>query len=66
MSTYTHLLELLADGEWHDRGEIAEITRYPDDWLAELAHEGHLVVHEDGTVKVRARAEPREPLVAAS
>ena len=66
MSTYTRLLELLADGEWHDRSEIAKITRYPDDWLAELAYEGHVIVHEDGIVRARVRADDRELVAAAS
>lgn len=67
MSTYKRLRELLADGEWHDRSEIATITHYPDEWLAELAYEGCPVVHEDdGSVRVRARSQDRELLAAAS
>lgn len=67
MSTYVRLLDLLADGEWHDRAEVAAITHYPDEWLRELALEGHTVVHhDDGSVAVRVRREAGRALAAAS
>jgi hypothetical protein len=66
MSTFRCLSALLADGEWHDRDEVAAFTHYPDEWLKELAHEGYLVVHrDDGTVAVRAR-DGRAELARAS
>ncbi|HSC92085.1 MAG TPA: hypothetical protein VLB86_10575 [Gaiellaceae bacterium] len=66
MSTYLRLLELLDDGRWHGREEIAELTSYPDEWLRELELEGHLVRRDDGSVAVHRRQAPERVLAGAS
>jgi hypothetical protein len=42
-TTYKQLLTVLADGDWHSLDELEAVTRYPDQWLTELRHEGHQV-----------------------
>jgi hypothetical protein len=41
VSTYTRLLALLSDGQWHGEDDLREITRYPREWVKELCREGH-------------------------
>ena len=55
--TYTRLLKLLADGEWHGQDELRKITSFPEQWMNELRHDGHeIAVHEDGAPVVRLKS----------
>jgi hypothetical protein len=46
-STFDRIVSVLADRNWHTRGELARVTPYPDWWLEELRHE-RLELAEDG------------------
>jgi hypothetical protein len=38
--TYSAVIGLLQDGEWHADEELAAVTSFPKEWLDELAREG--------------------------
>jgi hypothetical protein len=60
VTTYEKVLDALGDGSWHARGELDELTVFPEEWLRELLREGHEVLEdEEGRVLVRLR-EPAE------
>ncbi len=52
MTTYERIIELLGDGEWHPVDDLRLVTRYPDEWVRELRHEGHAVVGRSGDAAV--------------
>jgi hypothetical protein len=56
VSTYSRLLKLLADGEWHGEDDFRKITFFPGEWMKEFRYEGHEVtVDERGAPVVRLR-----------
>jgi hypothetical protein len=56
VTTYDKVLGTLADGDWHARRELDEVTVFPDEWLRELLREGHEVLEDgQGRVKVNLR-----------
>jgi hypothetical protein len=42
-STYSQIVELLSDGEWHGEPELQGVSYFPEHWVTELAREGHEV-----------------------
>ena len=59
MSVYAQLLEVLADGDWHDEDDLRPITPFPREWMAELRHDGHEVGEgPTGAPLVRLRQDP--------
>ncbi len=38
--TFPAVIGLLQDGKWHADEELAAVTRFPQEWLAEVEHEG--------------------------
>jgi hypothetical protein len=59
--TYNAIVGLLEDRQWHAASEVAEKTRYADEWINELQRES--VVEKDvrnGETVVRLRSD--EPL----
>lgn len=56
--TFDSIVELLRDTQWHSRGEVAEKTRYADEWIAQLRREAIVETEEmDGQTLVRLRAD---------
>jgi hypothetical protein len=56
VSTYSRLLKLLSDSQWHGEDDLRKITSYPGEWLKELRYEGHEVaVDQWGAPIVRQR-----------
>jgi hypothetical protein len=56
-STYSRLLKLLSDGQWHDEDDLRKITSFPGEWLKELRYDGHEVaVDERGAPIVRLKS----------
>ena len=56
--TFDSIVELLGDTQWHARGEIAERTRYADEWIAQLRREAIVETDEkDGQTLVRLRSD---------
>ena len=53
---YDEIQRLLADGDWHDSRELQGITALWGDWVAELEHDPHVEMREDGElVLLRSR-----------
>jgi hypothetical protein len=53
-STYSRVVELLSDGDWHCGQELSQVSTFPELWITELAHEGHEIKWtESGTRVVR-------------
>ncbi len=38
--TFPAVIGLLQDGQWHADEELAAVTHFPQEWLAEVEHEG--------------------------
>jgi hypothetical protein len=52
-TTFERVLDLLSDGEWHTKAELAEITRYPQHWVRELGESGYeLQLSAEGQVRL--------------
>lgn len=52
--TYTRVLELLADGEWHTEDELGEVAYFPREWIHELQVSGeHVTTVENGSLCLR-------------
>jgi hypothetical protein len=47
--TYSAIMQLLADREWHPFPELARVCRFPDYWLHELTREGLIEVSNGGS-----------------
>jgi hypothetical protein len=57
MTTYARVLELLADGEWHEEEELREVAYFPRAWIRELQLSGESVrTHQNA--RLRLRLEP--------
>jgi hypothetical protein len=46
-STYSRLLMLLSDVQWHDEDDLRKVTSFPREWLKELRYEGHEVAADE-------------------
>ena len=42
-ATYSRLMTILRDGEWHSAEELAAVSHYTDHRLVELRHDGHQI-----------------------
>jgi hypothetical protein len=51
-STYSRLLMLLSDGQWHDEDDLRTVTSFPGEWLKELRYEGHEVAADERGVPI--------------
>ena len=59
MTAYERVLRVLDDGAWHRAEELRLVTRYPEEWIKELRHEGHEVRERKGggtAVRLRRQA----------
>lgn len=52
--TFPALVGLLRDGQWHAGEELAAVTTFPDEWLAELQHEGFELERQGEAVRLVA------------
>lgn len=52
--TYPAVVGLLQDGQWHADGELAAVTTFPQEWLAELEHEGFELERQGEAVRLVA------------
>jgi hypothetical protein len=65
--TFDSIVELLHDREWHVASELAEKTRYPDQWIETLWRESVLeIADRDGQRLVRLRTDVVSGHVAVS
>ena len=56
--TFNAIVDALQDGQWHSLDEVAEKTRYADEWIDALQRESILETDEqDGQLLVRLRAD---------
>jgi hypothetical protein len=56
-TTFERLLDLLSDGDWHRKEEVAKVTPYPQHWIRELGESGYQVqVGAEGQVRLLASA----------
>jgi hypothetical protein len=62
--TYSRLLELLSDGDWHGEDDLRMITSFPGEWLKELRYEGHEVAVDDGGAPLVRLRIPDLPLAS--
>jgi hypothetical protein len=53
-TTFERVLQVLADGEWHTEGELAEVSYFPREWINELKVSGYpLATAENGCLRTR-------------
>lgn len=52
--TFPAVVGLLRDGRWHEDEELAEVTHYPHEWLAELRREGFELERDGDAVRLVA------------
>lgn len=52
--TFPAIVGLLRDGQWHAGDELAAVTTFPDEWLAELQHEGFELERQGEAVRLVA------------
>ena len=52
--TFPAVIGLLQDGQWHGHDELAAVTTFPREWLAELEREGFELERQGETVRLVA------------
>jgi hypothetical protein len=52
--TFPAVVQLLRDGRWHDRDDLAAVTSFPNEWLAELERDGLELQREGERVRLAA------------
>lgn len=52
--TFPAVVGLLEDGEWHAGAELAAVTTFPQEWLAELEREGFALERQGESVRLVA------------
>ncbi len=52
--TFPAVLQLLRDGRWHDREDLAAVTSFPNEWLEELERDGLELEREGERVRLAA------------
>jgi len=64
-STYSRVVELLSDGNWHCEPELSRVSAYPAHWITELAREGYEVKENDSGTRL-VRLEHQHPELAST
>lgn len=52
--TFPALIGLLQDGQWHADEELAAVTTFPQEWLAEVEREGFALERRGESVRLVA------------
>jgi len=52
--TFPAVVGLLQDGQWHADDELAAVTTFPREWLAELEREGFELERQGQSIRLVA------------
>ena len=52
--TFPAVVGLLQDGKWHDDDDLAAVTTFPHEWLAEVEREGFELERRGESVRLVA------------
>lgn len=66
VSTYDKVLSAIDDGQWHRRESLATVTPFLDEWLAELRHDGYVVLEDSDLVRLLSERQNGAPAPAGT